>query len=71
MSLRGNFQLRTLLTCSGFWGNDVVPITIGSHIDTKEIVATPVSPYDPSTSYKLVIRVENGKDYQMDFYTGF
>lgn len=53
-----------------FRGSKVVPIKLRSKIETKEIVATPISPYAPSTSYKLVIRVENGKNYQMDFYTG-
>ena len=54
-----------------FQGSDVVPITLRSKVEAKEIVATAVSSYAPSTSYKLVIRVENGKDYQMDFYTGY
>jgi len=54
-----------------FRGNDVVPITLRSKVETKEIVARPVSSYAPSTSYKLVIRVKNGKSYKMDFYTGY
>lgn len=54
-----------------FRGSELVPITLRSKIETKEIVATAVSSYAPSTSYKLVIRVKNGKDYLMDFYTGY
>jgi len=54
-----------------FRGSDVVPITLRSKVETKEIVATAVSSYAPSTSYKLVIRVKNGKSYKMDFYTGY
>jgi len=53
-----------------FRGSEVVPITLRSKVGTKEIIATPVSSYAASTSYKLVIRVKNGKSYQMDFYTG-
>ncbi|MBO0589154.1 S8 family serine peptidase [Sporosarcina sp. E16_8] len=52
-----------------FRGSDLVPIRLRSSVETKEIVATPVSSYAASSSYKLVIRVKNGKDYQMDFYT--
>lgn len=54
-----------------FRGSELVPITLRSKVETKEIVATAVSSYAPSTSYKLVIRVKNGKDYLMDFYTGY
>jgi len=54
-----------------FRGSEVVPITLRSIVVTKEIVARPVVPYARSTSYKLVIRVKNGKDYQMDFHTGY
>lgn len=53
-----------------FRGSKVVPIRLRSKVETKEIIAIPNSPYVPFTSYKLVIRVKNGKNYQMDFYTG-
>ncbi|MBO0602564.1 S8 family serine peptidase [Sporosarcina sp. E16_3] len=53
-----------------FRGSDAVPIRLRSNIENKEIIATPIFPYAASTSYKLVIRVKNGKSYQMDFHTG-
>ncbi|MEK4484664.1 hypothetical protein MHH81_03605 [Psychrobacillus sp. FSL H8-0484] len=42
-----------------------------SKIGENKVIATPISPYEQSTKYRLVIFVDKGENYQMNFETSF
>ncbi len=50
-------------------GDKDVPITLGSTSDKQEITVTPIKPLLPGTTYRLLLFVEHGLNFEMSFVT--
>jgi len=51
-------------------GDKEVQTSLTSTIEKQEVVVSPTSPFLPRTTYRLVLLVEHGLDYEMYFVTG-
>lgn len=60
---------RDIISIKVLNGETEIPIKSNVTTGEKLIIASPISGYQNSTSYKLIIMVEKGKSYQMNFET--
>jgi len=51
-------------------GDKEVQTSLTSTIEKQEVVVSPTRPFLPQTTYRLVLLVEHGLDYEMYFVTG-
>ncbi len=51
-------------------GNNEIPIQTAVNPQNKEITVTPRSAFKPNRTYRLLIMIENGRNYEMVFTTG-
>ena len=59
-----------IITIKVFADDKEIPISVAPNIANKEILVSATKPYQTRTAYRLVIQVEKGSEYQMDFVTG-
>ena len=59
-----------IITIKLFADDKEIPISLAPNRARKEILVSATVPYHPRTAYRLVIQVEKGSQYQMDFVTG-
>ncbi|MCG7337144.1 S8 family serine peptidase [Sporosarcina sp. ACRSM] len=53
-------------------GTNEIPIQTAVNPQNKEIITTtPLTPFKPNSSYRLLIKIENGENYEMVFTTGY
>jgi len=53
-----------------FRGDKEVQTSLTSALEKQEVVVSPTRPFLPRTTYRLVLLVEHGLDYEMYFVTG-
>ncbi|AOV08765.1 S8 family serine peptidase [Sporosarcina ureilytica] len=70
-SIKFNRELteRNIIDIKLLKGDKEVPISLTSNLNEKEIIVSPDRPYEPKMNYRLLILVEKGKSYQMEFVT--
>lgn len=60
-----------MITIKLFTNNKEIPISLTPNRESKEILVSASGAYRPGTAYRLMIHVDKGEKYQMDFETGF
>jgi subtilisin family serine protease len=72
-TIQFNRQLteRDIISIKLFTNDKEIPISLTPNRARKEILVSATGAYHPGTAYRLMIHVEKGKKYQMDFVTGF
>lgn len=61
---------RDTMTIKIFNDDKEIPIIISPNYQEKQIRIAPANSYSPQSTYRMIVDVENGESYQMEFVTG-
>lgn len=72
-SIKFNRQLleKDIVNVQLLQGTDEIPVHTSINPQNKEIIVAPSTPFKPNKTYYLFIMIENGRNYEMMFTTGY